>query len=65
MPSQEIDLLKQSTQGQANAFEAIVAKYQSLVCAITYSGTGSMELSEELAQETFVKAWMNLSKLWY
>ena len=59
----EIELLQASLRGQTPAFEAIVQKYQSLICAITYSATGSVEKSEELAQQAFVKGWRNLSQL--
>lgn len=59
----EIKLLKASTAGNPKAFETIVANYQSLICAITYSATGSIEQSEEIAHEVFVKAWKDLSKL--
>jgi hypothetical protein len=38
----EIELLKASMQGDAVAFEAIVKKYQSFICAITFSGTGNI-----------------------
>ncbi len=47
----------------ANEVAQIVKKYQSLVCAITFSGTGRTDISEELAQETFVRAWKNLTQL--
>jgi len=40
-----------------------VGRYQSLVCAITYSATSSVEKSEELAQEVFLRAWRSLSQL--
>ena len=56
-------LLKASLQGSTQAFEAVVERYQSLVCAVTYSGTGSVERSEELAQETFLRAWKSLDQL--
>lgn len=61
--SNEIELLKASAEGDAAAFEAIVKKYQSFICAITYSATGDVEKSEELAQETFVSAWRDLARL--
>jgi RNA polymerase sigma factor (sigma-70 family) len=61
--SGEIGLLQSSIQGSNEAFERLVRKYQSLVCAITYSATGDIEKSEELAQETFVRAWKNLTQL--
>jgi RNA polymerase sigma factor (sigma-70 family) len=59
----DIELLKASLRGQTPAFEVIVRKYQSLICAITYSATGSAERSEELAQQAFVKCWKNLGQL--
>ena len=59
----EIELLKASLRGQTPAFEVIVQKYQSLICAITYSATGSVEQSEELAQQAFIKCWKNLGQL--
>jgi len=58
-----VSLLKASLQGSTQAFEVIVGRHQSLVCAITYSGTGSVEKSEELAQETFLRAWKSLDQL--
>ncbi|TKJ33320.1 MAG: hypothetical protein CEE38_20955 [Planctomycetes bacterium B3_Pla] len=59
----EIELLKASSKGDTKAFESVVKKYQSLVCAITFSATGDVERSEELAQETFISAWKDLSQL--
>ena len=59
----ETRLLQASQAGDQKAFEAIVAKYQGTVCAITFSGTGRCDVSEELAQETFLNAWRNLHQL--
>jgi RNA polymerase sigma factor (sigma-70 family) len=59
----DIELLKDSLQGRAESFEVVVRRYQSLVCAITYGATGSVDRSEELAQETFLLAWKNLRQL--
>lgn len=59
----EINQLRACVDGDAAAFEAIVSKYQSFVCAITYSATGDVDKSEELAYETFVSAWRNLAQL--
>ncbi|HUT30265.1 MAG TPA: sigma-70 family RNA polymerase sigma factor [Sedimentisphaerales bacterium] len=58
-----MDLLKASVRGDTVAFEAIVKEYQSFICAITFSATGDVEKSEELAQETFVSAWKDLGQL--
>ncbi|MHC4212499.1 MAG: sigma-70 family RNA polymerase sigma factor [Planctomycetota bacterium] len=59
----ETELLKASIQGNHQAFGAIVSRYQSLVCAITFSATGDLEKSEELAQQAFVNVWQNLKQL--
>ncbi len=59
----DIELLRASLQGSSKAFGVLIGRYQSLVCAITYSATGSVERSEELAQEVFLRAWRSLSQL--
>ncbi|MBN1972843.1 MAG: sigma-70 family RNA polymerase sigma factor [Sedimentisphaerales bacterium] len=59
----EIDLLNASLSGNKEAFGTIVENYQSLVCSITYSATGDFAKSEELAQETFIRAWKELKQL--
>lgn len=59
----EIEFLKASAKGDIAAFETIVKKYQSFICAITFSATGDVEKSEELAQEAFISAWKDLAQL--
>jgi RNA polymerase sigma factor (sigma-70 family) len=49
--------------GQRDAFAQIVTRYQSLVCSLAYSATGSLSQSEDLAQETFIAAWKGLRTL--
>jgi RNA polymerase sigma factor (sigma-70 family) len=44
-------------------FGQIEARYQSLVCSLAYSATGSLSQSEDLAQETFITAWPQLRDL--
>jgi RNA polymerase sigma factor (sigma-70 family) len=61
--AREIKLLERCLKGNSQAFEVIVAKYQDLVCAITFSGVTDFQQSEELAHQTFVNAWANLSQL--
>jgi RNA polymerase sigma factor (sigma-70 family) len=56
-------LVAQSRAGDADAFAQIVVRYQSLICALTFSATGSKSQSEDLAQETFVVAWKKLGDL--
>ncbi len=59
----EVQLLQASAAGSKDAFGVIVRRYQTLICAITYSATGDVGTSEELAQETFIRAWRSLGQL--
>ena len=56
-------LIKASSGGNTEAFEVLVRKYQSYICAVTLSATGSIDKSEELAQEVFILAWQKLAQL--
>lgn len=56
-------LVAASLAGDREAFGLIVARYQSLVCSLAFSATGSLTQSEDLAQETFVAAWKTLPAL--
>jgi RNA polymerase sigma factor (sigma-70 family) len=49
--------------GNRDAFSQIVSRYQSLICSLAYSATGSLGQSEDLAQETFITAWKHLGHL--
>ena len=59
----DAELVNASLGGNRDAFGQIVARYQSLVCSLAFSATGSLSLSEDLAQETFVTAWKQLAGL--
>lgn len=59
----DAELVAASLSGNRDAFGQIVARYQSLLCALAYSATGNLSQSEDLAQETFVTAWRQLPAL--
>jgi len=59
----DAQLVEACLGGRTEAFETIVSRYQGLICALTYSATGRLDSSEELAQETFVRAWQSLAQL--
>jgi RNA polymerase sigma factor (sigma-70 family) len=59
----DAELVGESLSGNRDAFGQIVSRYQSLVCSLAYSATGSLSQSEDLAQETFVAAWRQLADL--
>src|SRR5436189_1212117 len=63
MDCSDSELVTQSLAGNRDAFGWIVARYQSLVCSLAYSATGSLSQSEDLAQDTFVAAWKQLRDL--
>src|SRR6266850_163545 len=59
----DADLVSQCLDGDRDAFGRIVTRYQSLICSLAYSATGSLGQSEDLAQETFITAWRHLRHL--
>ncbi len=61
--SSDAKLVADSLAGNREAFGGIVARYQTLICSLAYSGTGSLSQSEDLAQETFIAAWRQLAGL--
>ena len=56
----ERECIRQSREGQAEAFAALVRQHQRMIHALTYRMTGSPAEAEDLAQETFVRAWQHL-----
>jgi RNA polymerase sigma factor (sigma-70 family) len=59
----DAELVGATLTGNRDAFGQIVSRYQSLICSLAYSATGSLGQSEDLAQETFITAWKRLSHL--
>src|SRR6266704_2789944 len=59
----DAELVIASLSGNRDAFGQIVSRYQSLICSLAYSATGSLGESEDLAQETFITAWKHLRHL--
>lgn len=57
------ELVALSLAGDRDAFGRIVSRYQTLLCSLAYSATGSVGQSEDLAQETFVTGWKQLANL--
>jgi RNA polymerase sigma factor (sigma-70 family) len=59
----DAELVSGTLEGNHDAFGQIVSRYQSLICSLAYSATGSLGQSEDLAQETFITAWKHLRHL--
>jgi RNA polymerase sigma-70 factor, ECF subfamily len=56
-------LVAQAMSGSASAFEALVQRYQAIVHLVAYRQLGREDQVEDVAQETFVKAFLHLSEL--
>jgi RNA polymerase sigma-70 factor (ECF subfamily) len=56
----EGELIARSQNGDHAAFETLVRMHQRMIHALTYRMTGSRDDAADLAQETFVRAYMEL-----
>src|SRR5271170_1780213 len=59
----DADLVAESLAGSRDAFRVIVERYQTLICSLAYNATGNVSQSEDVAQETFLAAWVDLRSL--
>ena len=57
------DLITRVRSGEAQAFQLIFDRYSRPIISFIYDLTNDRELSEELMQETFVRAYKNLGTL--
>jgi RNA polymerase sigma-70 factor (ECF subfamily) len=56
----ESKLIAQSLSGDPEAYAALVTRHQNMVRAMAFRMTGSLDDSEELAQEAFLRAYRQL-----
>jgi RNA polymerase sigma-70 factor (ECF subfamily) len=56
----EDQLIEQSRQGNRDAFGELVLTYYQGVINVVYRLSGEMPLAEDIAQETFIRAWTKL-----
>jgi len=59
----DAELWSDVLRSDAKAFEAIVSRYQNLLCSVAYSRCGDFALSEDLAQDAFWEAWESRDSL--
>src|SRR5688572_13217136 len=59
-PSEDTDLVRRAKLGDAPAYEDLVRKYQERIYATVYHMTANHEDANDLAQETFIKAYTAL-----
>jgi RNA polymerase sigma-70 factor (ECF subfamily) len=57
MADADEELVLQSQNGDLAAFEALIRNYQHMVHSLTFRMTGSLADAEDLAQETFIRAY--------
>src|SRR5215471_5707868 len=57
------DLVARACQGDHEAFRLIFERYSRPVLSFIYDLVGDRDLAEELAQETFVRAYRSLKSL--
>lgn len=55
-------LVCESQRGDPRAFESLVRRHQHMIHALLWRMTGSLQEAEDLAQETFVRAWEQLPR---
>jgi RNA polymerase sigma-70 factor, ECF subfamily len=61
-PSDEQDLLRRLQNGDTEAFHRVVREQQRRVYALAFDLTGNHADAEDIAQETFIKAWRNIKQ---
>jgi RNA polymerase sigma factor (sigma-70 family) len=59
----DTELVEASRRGEHGAFGRLVAKYQDVVWAVSYSSTRDRALGDDVTQDTFIAAWRQLDQL--
>ena len=63
MAQSDSELIKQTLEGDENAFGFLVEKYKGAVHALAYRKIGDFHIAEDITQDTFLKAYQKLSTL--
>lgn len=59
-PDDELACIQRSFADDTEAFAALVQQHQKMVHALAFRMTGSLEDAEDVAQETFLRAYRQL-----
>ena len=57
------ELVRQSIEGDASAFERLVREHMNCVLGLAYNYVGDFAAAEDIAQETFVQAFQSIDTL--
>ncbi len=63
MKKQDVQLIQRILDGDQKAFTAIVEKYQKGIHTLAWQKTGDFHIAQEITQDTFLKAYQQLSTL--
>lgn len=63
MKQNDAELIQQVLQGDPNAFEPLVKKYQKGVHALVWRKIGDFHIAQEITQDAFLKAYQKLGTL--
>jgi RNA polymerase sigma factor (sigma-70 family) len=61
MQMEELQIIERVQRGDTNAFSCLVTKYQDVVFSIALKVLKNRNDAEEMAQETFIKAYRSIS----
>ena len=56
------ELVRLSQLGDQSAFEQLVVRHQDLVFSLAFKLTGNKEMANDVAQESFIRAWKAIDK---
>jgi RNA polymerase sigma-70 factor, ECF subfamily len=59
-PPDELNWIQNSLAGDTEAYAALVKQYQKMVHSVAFRMTGSLDDAEDMAQETFLRAYRQL-----
>ena len=63
MADADAELVLQTQSGSPAAFETLIRNHQRMIHSLTFRMTGSLADAEDLAQETFIRAYAQIGKL--
>jgi RNA polymerase sigma-70 factor (ECF subfamily) len=58
----EARVIERAREGDGDAFDTLVVRWSRRVTSLAWTVTGNRDVAEEIAQETFVRAWETLGR---